>query len=344
MKIRLDILCIFILFILIFISFSNFESESKTINVTVIDASSDFVRVMLDIYGYTPNDGRVSVKIESTGGQFIQQTYLNVVEKNDFMWGAQMSFIRTSSSGSSYNVFVYDEDGGFLGSTNFSLTGAPSSTSSSTSQPTITYYDTFLSLQVRDSSKEGYIQVKPTLAIDYSRLSNYDVSIYVDGNYKARAFSDSWSNNIWAGTGSHTIKASVPERTDASDSSIRYRASSDIVNYFVKGTIPTPTQTPTPPQIPTPTQTPTPPQIPTPTDASFPVEYVVIAVAIAAAVGIAITLSRRKKTAPVISVSPTKAQATQTQDDTQFWVCPHCGGDTQYRNGKQYCSSCNVYL
>jgi len=209
MKIRLDILCIFILFILIFISFSNFESEAKTINVTIIDASSDFIRMMLDIYGYTPNDGIVSVKIESAGGQFIKLTELNVVEKNDSVWGAQMSFIRTSSSGSSYNVSVYDKDGGILGSTSFSLTGAPPLTSPSTSLPTITYYDTFLSLQVRDGTKEGYIQVKPILAIDYSRLRNYDVSIYVDGNYKARAFSDSWSNNIWAGTGSHIIKASV---------------------------------------------------------------------------------------------------------------------------------------
>lgn len=111
--------------------------------------------------------------------------------------------------------------------------------------------------------------------------------------------------------------------------------------FFVKSTIPTPTPTPT--QIPTPTPIPT--QIPTPTDASFPVEYVVIAVAIAAAAaGIAIALSRRKKVAPVISASTAKVQTVQTQDDTQFWVCPHCGGDTQYRNGKQYCSSCNVYL
>ncbi len=87
----------------------------------------------------------------------------------------------------------------------------------------------------------------------------------------------------------------------------------------------------------------TPPVLP-PTDESFPIEYVVIAVAIAATVGIGIALSRRKKIAPVILVSPAKAQTPQTQDDTQFWVCPHCGGDTQYRNGKQYCSSCNVYL
>jgi len=33
-----------------------------------------------------------------------------------------------------------------------------------------------------------------------------------------------------------------------------------------------------------------------------------------------------------------------SDDDTQFWVCPHCGRDTQSRNRKQFCSSCNVYL
>lgn len=31
-------------------------------------------------------------------------------------------------------------------------------------------------------------------------------------------------------------------------------------------------------------------------------------------------------------------------DDTQFWVCPHCGKDTEAYFGKQYCRSCNVYL
>ena len=31
-------------------------------------------------------------------------------------------------------------------------------------------------------------------------------------------------------------------------------------------------------------------------------------------------------------------------DDTQFWVCPNCGKDTQYKNGKQYCDSCKAYL
>jgi len=196
MKIRLAILCIFILFILTFISFSNFVSEAKTIDVTIVDASSDFVRVMLDIYGYTPNDGRVSVNIESTDGQFIKQTYLNVVEKSDFVWGTQLSFTRTSSS--SYNVFVYDQDGGFLGKTSFSLTEVPSPTSSSPSQPTQskTYYDTRLSLQVTDGSSQGYIKVKPTLTYGSGSKLSADISISVDGTPKTKVSSNQWSSNF----------------------------------------------------------------------------------------------------------------------------------------------------
>ncbi len=37
-------------------------------------------------------------------------------------------------------------------------------------------------------------------------------------------------------------------------------------------------------------------------------------------------------------------QAIPQDDTTQFWVCPHCGNDTQYRNGKQYCDTCKVFL
>jgi len=122
--------------------------------------------------------------------------------------------------------------------------------------------------------------------------------------------------------------------------------------------IPTPTPTPAPtvPSIPTPTPTPAPtvPSIPTPTpsssDANFPIEYVIAGIVIVAVVvGIGIALSKRKKTAPMAIISPAKtpsqfAPQPISQDETQFWVCPHCGGDTQNRNGKQFCSKCNVYL
>jgi len=41
---------------------------------------------------------------------------------------------------------------------------------------------------------------------------------------------------------------------------------------------------------------------------------------------------------------PAKAQITKTKDETQFWVCPNCGGDTQMKDGRQYCPSCKFYL
>ena len=31
-------------------------------------------------------------------------------------------------------------------------------------------------------------------------------------------------------------------------------------------------------------------------------------------------------------------------DETQFWVCPNCGGNTQMKDSRQYCPSCKFYL
>ena len=39
---------------------------------------------------------------------------------------------------------------------------------------------------------------------------------------------------------------------------------------------------------------------------------------------------------------PAKAQTKS--DETQFWVCPNCGGDTQMKERRQYCYSCKFYL
>jgi len=211
--------------------------------------------------------------------------------------------------------------------------------------PILSYRSTFLSLQVQDGTNQGYIKVKPTLTYGSGSKLDADVSIYVDGTYKTKVASNQWSSNIYAGSGSHTIRALIGEMPNIFDNSIRYRASSDLVDYFVKaasivgsgssgvssgsGSV---------------SSGPSSMGSSVTSNESFPIEYVVVAVAIAATVGIGIALSRRKKVAPVISVSPAKVQTPQTQDDTQFWVCPHCGGDTQYRNGKQFCPSCNMYL
>jgi rubrerythrin len=43
-----------------------------------------------------------------------------------------------------------------------------------------------------------------------------------------------------------------------------------------------------------------------------------------------------------MAAQPAKVQTAP--DETQFWVCPHCGNDTQMKDGRQYCSSCKIYL
>ncbi len=35
---------------------------------------------------------------------------------------------------------------------------------------------------------------------------------------------------------------------------------------------------------------------------------------------------------------------TPRSDETQFWVCPNCGDDTQMKDARQYCQSCKKYL
>ena len=58
-----------------------------------------------------------------------------------------------------------------------------------------------------------------------------------------------------------------------------------------------------------------------------------------------ICVNKRKKTATVIPSKTVKSQpAPPGSQETQFWVCPHCGRDTEYKNGKQFCGSCKTYL
>ena len=51
---------------------------------------------------------------------------------------------------------------------------------------------------------------------------------------------------------------------------------------------------------------------------------------------------RKKSSMPRDSYK--KPRAASTQDDTQFWVCPNCGNNTQMKGERQYCPSCKIYL
>jgi len=60
---------------------------------------------------------------------------------------------------------------------------------------------------------------------------------------------------------------------------------------------------------------------------------------------------KRKKTPSGISYTsnmppqtPSSKSETPRPDETQFWVCPNCGRDTQMKDTKQYCPSCKTYL
>jgi len=53
---------------------------------------------------------------------------------------------------------------------------------------------------------------------------------------------------------------------------------------------------------------------------------------------------KKRKKSSMSRASYKKPRATKTQDDTQFWVCPNCGNDTQMKDGRQYCLSCKIYL
>jgi len=50
--------------------------------------------------------------------------------------------------------------------------------------------------------------------------------------------------------------------------------------------------------------------------------------------------TKRKKFSSSISSQPNIAP----QDNTQFWVCPNCGNNTQMKDERQYCYSCKIYL
>lgn len=45
--------------------------------------------------------------------------------------------------------------------------------------------------------------------------------------------------------------------------------------------------------------------------------------------------------------SPMRKTAKKSKiisDDTQFYACPHCGGDISTKNNKQFCNSCNQHI
>ena len=103
---------------------------------------------------------------------------------------------------------------------------------------------------------------------------------------------------------------------------------------------PTVSNTPPPQQKPSPTVTPAPNTVtnaPPISNTSGTLNYTYVVLAIVAVIVSAIVLilirKRKSKVTPKIK-----------SDDTQFYGCPVCGGDTLTKKGKQFCNKCNQYL
>ncbi len=57
-----------------------------------------------------------------------------------------------------------------------------------------------------------------------------------------------------------------------------------------------------------------------------------------------VCITKGKKSSSNIPYPSDRSPQLKTQDSTQFWVCPNCGNNTQMKDGRQYCSSCKIYL
>ena len=53
---------------------------------------------------------------------------------------------------------------------------------------------------------------------------------------------------------------------------------------------------------------------------------------------------KKRKKSRVQKTIHKKPRAVPTQDETQFWVCPNCGNNTEMKDERQYCFSCKIYL
>ena len=107
----------------------------------------------------------------------------------------------------------------------------------------IKYRNTYLSLDITDDSN-GNVKIKPILKNQEGQiLTNYSITISVDGQYKTTINSNQWSGNIKSSSGPHNFQASFSETTDRSDDSIIYKSSSVTERFTVKSpSQPTPTK------------------------------------------------------------------------------------------------------
>ena len=205
-----------------------------------------------------------------------------------------------------------------------------------------TYFDTQLSIQVRDGSSLGYIQVTPLLTYSGNPLSTI-VTLSIDGNNITTISSNQWSGDIFVGSGTHKIQVYFPQTQDPTNKFVIFKSSS-YMTYYTISTNPTSINTPSTNN----------PSLNSPSSSApnqeFPILWIVIIAIILVITAVGITKMRRRTkmtNQPVMGnpfgVTPGSPNSSQS-DDTQFYGCPNCGGDIIMKYNKQFCNNCRMYL
>lgn len=228
---------------------------------------------------------------------------------------------------------------------------SPVSSTPAITTPSYVYHNTQLSVQVRDGSSPGYVQVNPILRVDSgSTLTTTQVSISVDGSNVSTIASNQWSGNIFVGSGTHKIQGFVPQTRDSNNNSVIYKSTNYVTDYTISSQTSTLNNNPPPNNSPSiPSQSSQPPSFTNnpPPSQDFTVVAIVVIAAIIAGTGIGIVRIKRRpraiKSSPIMGGTPVSTNPLHT-DDTQFYGCPNCGRDTSIKYGKQYCENCRMYL
>jgi len=85
-----------------------------------------------------------------------------------------------------------------------------------------------------ENTIEEHIKVKPTISTDNEMIDDYSVNIYVDDKLEQTVQSSSWSGDIFAGYGKHSIKAEFTQTQDKSNSAIIYLESVNFESVLLK--------------------------------------------------------------------------------------------------------------
>lgn len=152
-----------------------------------------------------------------------------------------ISTLLDTEFGANLNVVVFNQK---LASDSFRLEPSPNM---KVTIPLKKNVFTNLSLDIRDGTCQGCIQVKPTLTDENgNKIDSSRISISVDGSSSQSGLTtNQWSWNFSPGYGSHQIKAEFYGETSKSNKAISYIKSSDSEGYTIKKITSTPKQSST---------------------------------------------------------------------------------------------------